>query len=113
MKLTHNASKASTNGDASAEQAQFVCPLTMKEMNGSQPFVYLWTCGCVFSQSGLRAVAGTPPLREDVGKLEKDTSNAEKSGAELEMCPQCGAKYNKAEDIIALKSQQTCKAGLS
>lgn len=74
----------------------------MKEMNGSQPFVYLWTCGCVFSQSGLRAVAGTPPLREDVGKLEKDTSNAEKSGAELEMCPQCGAKYNKAEDIITL-----------
>ena len=70
-------------------------------MNGSQPFVYLWACGCVFSQSGLRAVAGTPP-RDDAGKLEKKESKDGESGAQLDMCPQCGAKYHKADDVLTL-----------
>ena len=79
-----------------------MCPLTLKEMNGSQPFVYLWYCGCVFSQSGLRAVAGTPPPREAPGKLEKKEAKDAEPGNQLDMCPQCGAKYNKAEDILQL-----------
>ncbi|KAI9503147.1 Rtf2 RING-finger-domain-containing protein, partial [Coemansia spiralis] len=29
--------------------AQFVCPVTMKEMNGNMQFEFLWSCGCVFS----------------------------------------------------------------
>jgi hypothetical protein len=103
LKLTPNSSKESPVGGTSAERATFVCPLTLKEMNGSQPFVYLWTCGCVFSQAGLRAVAGTPPLREDIGKLEKkDSEETEKSSSDLDMCPQCGAKYSRTDDIITL-----------
>lgn len=102
LKLTPNASKTSPNSEAAPDRAPFVCPLTLKEMNGSQPFVYLWTCGCVFSQSGLRAVTGTPPPREDLGKLEKkDTKDAE-SDTQLDMCPQCGAKYSKTNDVLTL-----------
>ncbi|KAJ2821574.1 Replication termination factor 2 [Coemansia erecta] len=29
--------------------AQFICPITGKEMNGNLPFEFIWTCGCVFS----------------------------------------------------------------
>ncbi|KAJ2083568.1 Replication termination factor 2 [Coemansia sp. RSA 988] len=29
--------------------AQFVCPITLKEMNGNLPFEFNWTCGCVLS----------------------------------------------------------------
>ncbi|KAJ2384706.1 Replication termination factor 2 [Coemansia sp. RSA 2559] len=29
--------------------APFVCPVTLKEMNGNVPFEFLWSCGCVFS----------------------------------------------------------------
>lgn len=71
-------------------------------MNGSQPFVYLWTCGCVFSHSGLRALAGTPPPREDSGKLEKKEQKDNEPAVQLEMCPQCGAKYHKTEDVLLL-----------
>lgn len=107
LKLTPNASKGSPNGEATAECAQFVCALTLKEMNGSQPFVYLWPCGCVFSQAGLRAVAGSPPPREDLGKLEKRDSPESNGEAEpktdaLDLCPQCGAKYNRNEDVLML-----------
>lgn len=64
-------------------------------MNGVQPFVYLSTCGCVFSQAGLKAVAASGSPKEK----EKDQEDGEKS---LELCPQCGKKYSAAEDIIPL-----------
>lgn len=116
MKLTPNASRSSPTGEANSDRAQFVCPLTLKEMNGAQPFVFLWTCGCVFSHAGLRAVAGSPPSREDTGKPEKkdsvDSNGAEKKdspppdadskGNELNLCPQCGAKYSRTDDILTL-----------
>ncbi|RUO96966.1 Rtf2 RING-finger-domain-containing protein [Jimgerdemannia flammicorona] len=36
--------------------SRFVCPLSLKEMNGKQRFVYLETCGCVFSEQALKEV---------------------------------------------------------
>jgi hypothetical protein len=36
--------------------SRFVCPITLKEMNGKLKFVYLNTCGCVFSEQGLKEV---------------------------------------------------------
>nr|CAG8597809.1 6484_t:CDS:2 [Entrophospora candida] len=36
--------------------SKFVCPITMKEMNGKLKFVYLNTCGCTFSEQGLKEV---------------------------------------------------------
>ncbi|KAJ3533114.1 hypothetical protein NM688_g7326 [Phlebia brevispora] len=104
LKLTHNSSKTPPSEDSSPDYAQFVCPLNLKEMNGSQPFVYLWTCGCVFSQSGLKAVSGTPPPRDESGKVESSdkTSDDVASKKQLEVCPQCAKKYDRSTDIIHL-----------
>lgn len=109
LKLTPNGSKASPTGDTSSDHASFICPLTHKEMNGLQPFVFLWTCGCVFSQAGLRAVTSSPPPREDVDKPEKDGSENNgtavpetSKAADLDLCPQCGAKYSRTDDVLIL-----------
>lgn len=70
----------------------------MKEMNGVQPFVYLLTCGCVFTQAGLRTVSIAQPK-------EKSESGAD-SGPELEICPQCAVKFSPADDIITLNPSE-------
>ncbi|CAL1696888.1 unnamed protein product [Somion occarium] len=109
LKLTPNSIKTPPSSDSNAEVAPFVCPLNFKEMNGSQPFVYLWTCGCVFSQAGLKAVSRTPPSREHLGILNEDVKGKQKehegeaeAEKQLDLCPQCGTKYDKTGDIILL-----------
>ncbi|KAL7285890.1 hypothetical protein ACG7TL_001001 [Trametes sanguinea] len=115
LKLTPNPAKtppSATSSESSPDRAPFVCPLNFKEMNGSQPFVYLSTCGCVFSQAGLKAISTSPsksPGTELPGELKKDRKDKEKSGTpekeqskELDLCPQCGAKYDRSSDIIML-----------
>jgi hypothetical protein len=82
----------------------FVCPLNFKEMTGVVPFVYLSTCGCVFSQAGLKAVSSSTPPSEN-GK--EKAANGEKgeqpaSGRQLDVCPQCAEKYNRAENVRIL-----------
>lgn len=68
------------------------------------PFVYLSTCGCVFSQAGLRAVSSpTPPSekgKEKAGNGEEGTQS--QSDGQLDVCPQCAVKYNRAEDVRML-----------
>ncbi|KAJ7734920.1 DUF602-domain-containing protein [Mycena maculata] len=74
-------------GTEPSERTQFVCPLTLKEMNGAQPFVYLRPCGCVFAVAGLAAVRSSPQAAD---RDEKDT------------CPQCATKYTHATDCVPL-----------
>lgn len=38
-------------------KSKFICPISMKEMNGKHRFVYLDTCGCVFAEQALKEVA--------------------------------------------------------
>ncbi|KAJ1961726.1 Replication termination factor 2 [Dipsacomyces acuminosporus] len=40
------------------KMAKFVCPVTMKEMNGNSPFEFVWSCGCVFSAQARKEMAG-------------------------------------------------------
>jgi hypothetical protein len=75
--------------DDAKERAQFVCPLTMKEMNGSHPFVYLRPCGCVLSLAGLKTMTASGSPRE----ARND---------DLDLCPQCQKKFSRIDDIIAL-----------
>ena len=91
----------SSSSDSASDRAPFICPLNLKEMNGVQPFVYLQPCGCVFSQAGLKTVAGTPPSKSPKGEGEAG-SDKSKDTASLELCPQCGAKYDRTTDIILL-----------
>ncbi|RDB27300.1 Carboxypeptidase Y [Hypsizygus marmoreus] len=87
LKLTPNhTARPSEDNDV----PQFICPLTLKEMNGVQPFVYLSTCGCTFSQAGLKTVA-------------KATVNGHE---QLELCPQCGKKYSGANDVVLINPSQ-------
>ncbi|RLN58710.1 hypothetical protein BBJ29_001589 [Phytophthora kernoviae] len=54
-----------------AEDAPWSCPITMMEFNGKQPFVVLFSCGCVLSERALKAVTTTECLV--CGKPFKET----------------------------------------
>ncbi|KNZ76140.1 UPF0549 like protein [Termitomyces sp. J132] len=81
LNLAPNSSRAPAPDGS--ERPQFICPLTLREMNGLIPFVYVSSCGCVFSQAGLKTVTQT-------------------SDDELSLCPQCGKKYSSSTDILQL-----------
>lgn len=100
LRLTRNPSpNKSTTTESDTIKAEFVCPLTFKEMIGSVPFVYLSTCGCVFSQAGLKTVSRSTPPKDEAQKSSDGNTEDVKS---LHMCPQCGAKYDKIEDVFLL-----------
>jgi hypothetical protein len=69
----------------------------MKEMNGAQPFVYLQTCGCVFSQAGLKTVTESRTASPKEGEVEEEAS-----AKQLDVCPQCATKYDKSSDVLLL-----------
>ena len=102
LKLTPNV--AASTQDDSLNRASFVCPLTLKEMNGSQPFVYISTCGCVFSQAGLKTVTSSSPKDKEKGKGKDDSGSTSPptTTQASESCPQCGKAYNAKEDVILL-----------
>lgn len=72
-------------------------------MTGAVPFVYISTCGCVFSQAGLKTLTSTspstsspsPPL-ESEREQGKDVGEKEK---QLDVCPQCAKKFDRSEDV--------------
>ncbi|PKI84889.1 hypothetical protein MVES1_000882 [Malassezia vespertilionis] len=57
----------------------FACPLTQRVMNGMHKFVFLWTCGCVMSETGLRNTTGLH-------------GRAQKTKAPVP-CPVCGTPF--------------------
>ena len=68
-------------------------------MLGSVPFVYISTCGCVFSQAGLKTVSqadnGSP-------KNDSDDGGPADSRKQYQLCPSCGTKYDKSQDVLIL-----------
>ncbi len=36
------------------QKAQWICPISSQEMSGRFRFVFVWTCGCVFSERSLK-----------------------------------------------------------
>jgi len=104
MRLTHSpSSDKSTPIVGEVPKIQFVCPLTFKEMLGSVPFVYISTCGCVFSQAGLRTVSqgqtGSPKEESKGDSKEGSPADSEK---QYPQCPSCGTKYDKSQDVLTL-----------
>jgi hypothetical protein len=77
--------------------------LTFKEMLGSVPFVYVSTCGCVFSQAGLKTVSqadnGSP---KDEPKGDPSEGSPADSEKQYQLCPSCGTKYDKSQDVLTL-----------
>ncbi|KAG0175944.1 hypothetical protein DFQ29_006748 [Apophysomyces sp. BC1021] len=53
----YNDSDATTMGHLDKDiKSRFICPISMKEMNGKHRFVYLDTCGCVFAEQALKEI---------------------------------------------------------
>jgi hypothetical protein len=101
LKLTPNPAPLS-NSTTDEERPQFVCPLTLKEMNGAQPFVYIATCGDVFSQAGLKTVSSSSSSSSASPPPHDNETEKEEKIKQLDICPQCATKYDKAEDILLL-----------
>lgn len=106
LSLTANPAPKSGSPDSGVDRGLFVCPLNLKEMTGVVPFVYLSTCGCVFSQAGLKAVStGTPASEKGKDKdqdQDKEDKDRGEGGAQLDVCPQCATKFNRSEDVRML-----------
>ncbi|KAF9268505.1 DUF602-domain-containing protein [Marasmius fiardii PR-910] len=100
LNLTPNPALASgSTTPESNEKAKYICPLSLKEMNGSQPFVCIWACGCVFSQAGLKSMGSSLASKEKEGH--------EGEALELDVCPQCSTKYSLKDDILLLNPSST------
>jgi hypothetical protein len=72
-------------------------------MLGSVPFGYISTCGCVFSQAGLRTVSqagGASPKEKSKGSSEEGSPTG--SETQHQSCPSCGAEYDKSQDVLTL-----------
>ncbi|CAH8634228.1 unnamed protein product [Dicrocoelium dendriticum] len=56
LRLTVNNSHTQESDPLNDATGEFYCPVTGLEMSGVYPFVYLWTCGCVFAKKALDVV---------------------------------------------------------
>ncbi|KAI0319909.1 DUF602-domain-containing protein [Amylostereum chailletii] len=93
LTLTPNTTAKAPSSDT-LDRPMYACPLTLKEMTGHVPSVYLTPCGCVFSQAGLKAVSSSSTTPPAEGKEDKEK--------QFDVCPQCAKKFDKATDIRLL-----------
>lgn len=81
----------------------FICPLSLKEMNGTLPFVALRPCGCVFALAALKAIISSTPLTppttsssgsdgDDATKPSSGKKSKAAEGASMP-CPQCSMPF--------------------
>jgi hypothetical protein len=68
--------------------ARFICPVTLKEMNGHYRFIYLASCGCVFAEAALKEVS------------EKTCMKCAKSFTDMDVVP-----INSKEDEEKLRDR--------
>lgn len=105
LKLTTRSTSGTPSDVRPGDASRFVCPLNQKEMNGAQPFVYIRSCGCVFSQSALREVLGpNPPPRDTSSSEESNGDSADKDV--LHVCPQCATKFSPTSDIMTINPSE-------
>lgn len=92
------ATTAAADADDEEAPAPFVCPLTMREMNGRHRFVYIVPSGCVMSESGLRAVVSEQQKkRSPSSSSEDDGGGGESRGNSDEAkCPVSGTPFSAA-----------------
>ena len=106
LNLTPNPSYTPPSASTTANvplRAPFACPLSMKEMSGSVPFIALRPCGCVFADAAVRAVIPnlTKGIAAKTGESAETPNGAAKaptppSASETEKvaCPNCGQMFD-------------------
>ena len=101
LNFTRNPAEiAHSDADNGRRHAKFICPLTLREMSGQVPFVYITTCGDVFSAVGLRTLStstrsSSTPSPPSGGSDERINSSA----PSRDICPQCGTSFDKKKDV--------------
>ncbi|CAI2180167.1 13278_t:CDS:10 [Funneliformis geosporum] len=105
LKLAANPAFKDTNGASIAHFDQgmvsrFICPITMKEMNGKVKFVYLETCGCVFSEQGLKEVPSSSCIQCSKPFKQENIITINPSHAEQE-------QQESAEDNVIAESSSS------
>ncbi|SPO29221.1 related to Protein C20orf43 [Ustilago trichophora] len=93
LKLTPNTlyqppAPGSSNDGASVYP--FACPLSGKQMDGNQRFVYIATCGCAMSATGLKTTIGATPDQP-----------------EETPCPVCAKPFNASSLLVKGKAAET------
>ncbi|KAA0185109.1 Protein RTF2 [Fasciolopsis buskii] len=112
LRLTAHNSQTSTFDPLQDDSAEFYCPITGLEMSGAHAFVYLWTCGCVFSKKALETVQDKLcmtsylkaflwlPVSNPFDEYEKNVPLTLQSVYFI----QCGTPFT-ADDVILLNPQ--------
>jgi len=101
LNLTDNPSFTPPSAATTAQtppHAPFACPLSLKEMSGSVPFIALKPCGCVFSDASIRAVIPnlTRGIAASVVVSDEKTEEA-KPVVEVKktvVCPNCATDFD-------------------
>ncbi|GAA5933303.1 hypothetical protein JCM10213_001244 [Rhodosporidiobolus nylandii] len=81
--------------------AQFVCPISLREMNGSVRFSYRKPCGCVMSEAALKEMRrgqekkGDAALKEEKGELSDE-----------HVCPVDGERSEQPEEWVTLNPKE-------
>ena len=100
LNLTENPefspSTASTTSQT-PRHTPFVCPLSLREMNGAVPFIALRHCGCVFSDASVRAII--PSLTRGLFQKPKsdevpDEAKPVAGEAKVVACPNCTKEFD-------------------
>ncbi|KAL8286997.1 hypothetical protein RQP46_004003 [Phenoliferia psychrophenolica] len=87
--LTQSALEFESSSNIGTQENQptsaFVCPISLREMNGTVKFVYRRPCGCVMSESSL-----------------KEMRKAEGEGSKTNVCPVTGEDDGGPEEWVTL-----------
>lgn len=104
LKFTRNPAEVpQSDADNGRRHAKFICPLTLREMSGQVPFVYISTCGDVFSAVGLRTLSTSTGSSSTPSPPSEGSDEVPKSSAPpLDICPQCGTSFDKKKDVRAI-----------
>uniref|UniRef100_A0A8C2IZI2 Replication termination factor 2 n=1 Tax=Cyprinus carpio TaxID=7962 RepID=A0A8C2IZI2_CYPCA len=94
--------------------AMFICPVVGLEMNGKHKFLYLQTCGCVFSERALREVKTEichkcgDPFQEDnlvmLNGSKVEVEKLQKAMEERRLKAKTAKKSKKSKDTKVSKS---------
>ncbi|CAH8634221.1 unnamed protein product [Dicrocoelium dendriticum] len=110
LRLTVNNSHTQESDPLNDATGEFYCPVTGLEMSGVYPFVYLWTCGCVFAKKALDVVndyrcmqCGTSFTEDDIILLNPQTESeiaAAKQRLAQYVASSSKAKRRSADSVV-------------
>ena len=80
----------------------FCCPLTAKVLNGANPFVLIWSCGCLMYEKLLFPLAGIKVSLDEIEKYQVNRTKVQKEYERLDYkCPNCRKSF-ALKDIFSL-----------